>query len=429
MNSAVDIAVDAAAGVVRVGAQQWPFDLDLHAGAAALWVSGQRISVRPLLWREKVMLARFAHLGPRFVQQHFLRLALGGRPLPRTGKDEAENKAANDAANDALDEAVTAALVALAQWIDSPDASRPRVPLDPVALGRVALAVCRGTGLRPADLDTRPAAEVELLWQAVTQAEPGQQAGPAAHAAPAAAEDDGQVRILIVPDPAPVQPHRPTGADDPGGAQQPVSPPHAPEPAAHRAPASPMDSETGEAVEPPRRGPEAPPVSSVPLSTPLAPSRKTDAQTDAPQAQPSPSARRSSKSQSGNGQPVKSRATPFRLFYPTPDARGPGAAAALMPNAGTVQAQAYPVHPARLAPLSMPEPAAVRAAPRPAVSGRAALPQGELSTPMAAHTQPPAYLAEKDAADAAAFDWERLLEELSERLAQAAAELGIDLEG
>jgi hypothetical protein len=130
-----------------------------------------------------------------------------------------------------LGPAERAALVALARWLNgvqTPDA------IDPDVLSQVAASARRHTGLSPAELDDRPAREVESLAAGgptvTARSAPGAAIGPeaalaparttAAPAAPTAlpepalAADDGVTRVVILPDP-PRQPGAPEAPDAP----------------------------------------------------------------------------------------------------------------------------------------------------------------------------------------------------------------------
>ena len=128
--------VDVEASVVRVADQSWPFELDPASGDARLLLTDARggagaFWLRPLHWREKITLARFVHLGPAFLSRQLLRLtARGDGPLPD-------------------DPARAAALSALAAWINDPMGDGVSLPLDPLALARAVLGVCRGERAQP----------------------------------------------------------------------------------------------------------------------------------------------------------------------------------------------------------------------------------------------------------------------------------------
>ena len=106
------IEIDDSGGAVLVGPERrWPFEIDLGSGAAVLrgaGTNGALLRVRPLRWGEKVALARFAALGPRFVAHAVAGACAPVRPA--AGPD---------------DEAVAA----LIDWLELPDeggaATRP----------------------------------------------------------------------------------------------------------------------------------------------------------------------------------------------------------------------------------------------------------------------------------------------------------------
>ena len=165
------VHVDAASGMLCVGDERRPVTLDLGAGTAAVALDDGPVTVRALRWHEKIMLARYVALGPRFVEAQFLRACAGtdggpARPL----------------------------LLAVARWLNAPT-DGDALPFDVRQLARATLAVCGAMGLRPADLDARPAFEVELLWQIVR--------GDAlpAEIADGDRADDAWTRIVVVPDP------------------------------------------------------------------------------------------------------------------------------------------------------------------------------------------------------------------------------------
>jgi hypothetical protein len=179
-----DVRVEAATRRVVAGEHVWSFELDCRSGGATVVLDGSPVRVRPLHWREKVVLARFAGLGSELVEEQFLRLALA-QDEPPTG-------------------AARAALVALALWLNAPDAEA--LPLQPTLLASVTLDVCSAIGLAPADLDDRDALEVESLWRAAADSRltaarhadsPSDGAQAGAHV-----EAGNTTRIVIVPDPA-----------------------------------------------------------------------------------------------------------------------------------------------------------------------------------------------------------------------------------
>jgi hypothetical protein len=206
--SPLDVRVDAAALTVHSGGRVWPFEVDLDTGAAVVDVDGVRRTLRPLRWREKLTLARCAGERPDLVDAALVEGRLTGSPLP-----------------DVADPVARAALAAVARWVNGfdPSAARTAVPLNLAALARVAVAAVRHTGLRPGELDDRPAIEVELL-AAVDRAEvdekggEGQlESGPDAQPGASSGEDlfvgarDGVTRIVVVPDPGPALERPPSG--------------------------------------------------------------------------------------------------------------------------------------------------------------------------------------------------------------------------
>jgi hypothetical protein len=160
-----DTRVDARAGRVSAGAGSWPFALDCRTGGATMELGGAEIEVRPLRWREKVRLARFAILGLPFLDEQVLRLALPAESATPEG-DERE------------------AALALALWLNDPGDADP-LPLQAPLLATATLEVCAAMGVAPSALDDRDAVEVEALWRAVAEHAAGP--GPAALPGPAAA--------------------------------------------------------------------------------------------------------------------------------------------------------------------------------------------------------------------------------------------------
>jgi hypothetical protein len=140
----VEAHVDASSACVRLSDESWPFELDCADASTVLELGGRSLRIRPLRWREKLALARFAHLGATRVKEQHVRLALGGAPPPSA-------------------EAERAVVAALAAWVDAP--REEAVPLETGVLAGVTFDVCRAMGLTPADLDGRDAYEVEALWR------------------------------------------------------------------------------------------------------------------------------------------------------------------------------------------------------------------------------------------------------------------------
>ena len=73
------LLVDAAAGAVVDGERRWPLRLDCRTGAAVVTFGDRELAIAPLQWRHKQRLARWAHLGPDFVDEP------ARRPRPRPG--------------------------------------------------------------------------------------------------------------------------------------------------------------------------------------------------------------------------------------------------------------------------------------------------------------------------------------------------------
>ena len=166
--------VDAKNAVVRDGDAAWPFDIDCRDGVARIALDDNLYVVRPLAWREKRNLARFAHLGEHFLQTQFLRVSLndGGKNLSTTEESRS-------------------VLSALARWINAPDGDFG-LPLDQQLLASVTLDICRSLQLGPDMFNTLDASEVELLWQATRATQPlPPDATPTA--------EPGMTRIVVIP--------------------------------------------------------------------------------------------------------------------------------------------------------------------------------------------------------------------------------------
>jgi hypothetical protein len=170
-------------------AQPLAIELDCRDGSMSIDVDGRRLVARPLVWREKTNLARFAHLGEAFVSRQLVRLALGAQ------------------ADEVVGEQARAALAAIARWLYAPEGAASALPLEQQFLANATLTVCQALRLGPADLDARPASEVEALWRiaAENQSAPRSPSADRAGAEPLAhveaQQEDGMTRIEIVPDP------------------------------------------------------------------------------------------------------------------------------------------------------------------------------------------------------------------------------------
>jgi hypothetical protein len=154
---------------VSVDAQSWKFELDSRHGTASVQLGGQRFTLRVQSWREKRILARFAHLGEAFLEDQFLRLCLSAGEAPPQAGPERE------------------ALIALARWLNAPGGT-PGLPLDQHLLANVTLQICQAIHTAPQTFDGLDAADVELFWQAV-------RAGT-----PVVAESQAANRILVMAD-------------------------------------------------------------------------------------------------------------------------------------------------------------------------------------------------------------------------------------
>src|SRR5436190_23680013 len=139
----------------------WPFALDCRDDVATIELGGLTYRLRPLRWREKRNLARYVGLGEEFVERQLVRACLdGATPLPADGRERE-------------------VLAGLARWLSAPADAGAALPLDPVLLARVGLAVARQCGLGSTALDTESADVVESLWRrqpaapAVARPEPG----------------------------------------------------------------------------------------------------------------------------------------------------------------------------------------------------------------------------------------------------------------
>ena len=154
---------------VSVDARTWRFVLDVGRGTACVELDGARFTLRAQSWQQKRMLARFAHLGERFLEDQFLRSCLvDDEPPPADG-------------------VAREALVALARWINAPE-GKFGLPLDQQLLACVTLQVCRALGSTPQAFAGVDATDVEMLWQAARMDAPGTE------------EAGTQNRIVVIPD-------------------------------------------------------------------------------------------------------------------------------------------------------------------------------------------------------------------------------------
>jgi hypothetical protein len=187
MTARVDVSRrEVAAGERRVG-----FRLDCRADTAAVRLGGTDFVVRPLRWREKVTLARFAELGPELLREELIHICTVGSVPDDLPAEDAE------------------VLWTLAAWMSEPPSSSP-VPLDSRSVAGVTLRLCKAMGLRPADFDDRSAPEVEAMWEALGGGTPATDSEP-----PQETSSPTSTKILIVPDPEGERASRPPAAGRP----------------------------------------------------------------------------------------------------------------------------------------------------------------------------------------------------------------------
>ncbi|MDB6062022.1 MAG: hypothetical protein JWM78_2125 [Verrucomicrobiaceae bacterium] len=182
--------VDANNCSVRDGDNAWPFAIDCHDGSVRIVLDNSSYQLHPLAWREKRNLARFAHLGEQFLQTQFLRTSLGASLEKSVDTRASTNKAAELPASAEH----RAALSVLARWLNAPDGNFG-LPLDQQLLASVTLDICRNMQLAPTAFDTLAASDVEILWQATRANAPA----PTQNAQPIAPVS-GKTRIVVLPD-------------------------------------------------------------------------------------------------------------------------------------------------------------------------------------------------------------------------------------
>lgn len=148
------VALNPSTGALELSdasATVWPVDFDASSGSLQVSLDGLTIRARPLLWREKRVLARYAAYGEKFLQRQLLNTCCG--------------HVAAAAAPEACQ--------ALAEWINFPTTSPSScLPFAPEALARATAVLCRTTGWQPVELDALDALEVESLWQATAAEQP-----------------------------------------------------------------------------------------------------------------------------------------------------------------------------------------------------------------------------------------------------------------
>ncbi|HPP45969.1 MAG TPA: hypothetical protein PLF25_00520, partial [Accumulibacter sp.] len=148
------VALNPSTGALELrdaSATVWPVDFDAGSGRLQVRLDGLTISARPLLWREKRVLARYAAYGEKFLQRQLLAACCG--PVAAAAAPET--------------------CQALAEWVNFPTTdSSSYLPFTPEALTRATAVLCRTTGWRPAELDALDALEVESLWRATAAEQP-----------------------------------------------------------------------------------------------------------------------------------------------------------------------------------------------------------------------------------------------------------------
>jgi hypothetical protein len=405
-------------------------EIDLRTGRAAMEFGGRRFLVGTIQWDELGALARFAHLGPPFVRRELVRLAVheeGGPPA------------------EAAEEEI---LAAVAMWLATAGREAP-LDLDPANIAAATRDVCRSLRIAPAELDGRPAPDVAALWRSCAPVDEGPAADTAGRVAeePAAAEEpagagdeDGYTRILVVPDEEPPGPVDPEDGTEPrtGGPEDASTPPDQIAAAASSpvtAEASPRVSETAPAARRPRHGEDAWPQEQGRMPRPgglrfrIVPPSSRPEPGASPSAAPFPA-----------GPPSGADNTASRRSLVTEARPGPGAetvTTAAPPGRPVLAAtprrtSRLPVVGAAASPLredSVLRPSTVRFTQDehglPIASGAAEM---RPSRNAAALQGSPSWTGLE--LDLPGLDgWETLFDGLAERLEEAAAQLGIDLEG
>lgn len=139
--------VDAHGLRIIAGGRAWPFEVDCRIDCARIELNGISYQVRPLSWRDKHVLSRFAAAGEAFLRREFVRLSLVEPATLPAGEDD------------------LALLFELARWHNSPD-GREMLPFDSVTLSLVTMKLCQNMRLAPEHFDQRNASEIESLWRA-----------------------------------------------------------------------------------------------------------------------------------------------------------------------------------------------------------------------------------------------------------------------
>jgi hypothetical protein len=189
--------IDETGCFVEIDGERWPFEVNLATGEVDLIVDGRPHAVRPLTWREKRTLARYAAAGPTLIDAALVRHRLSGSV-----------RGADDAAS-AVPGREQRAVAALARWVNGLSPGGTARQLDPVALQAVHVQVLHATGLPAAELEAMAALDVEVMASVADRPESGPTSYPTSDrspgdgSAPPPSEDDpGLTRIVFLPDPS-----------------------------------------------------------------------------------------------------------------------------------------------------------------------------------------------------------------------------------
>lgn len=178
----MEVSIDISSRAVRLGDRAARFRLDARLPGARVEIEGEEYAVRTLRWREKRWLARFAPLGPQWIEEQFVAACLA----------EGEPPADPDSRR---------MLAALAQWLNDPEGSQDPLPLKPEALAQVTLDLCRMTGLSPEAFDEQAASEVEAMWSAGARAWQSTAQEDSGSVRRGSSQTQHATRIDVVPDP------------------------------------------------------------------------------------------------------------------------------------------------------------------------------------------------------------------------------------
>lgn len=419
------VALNPSTGALELrdaSATVWPVDFDAGSGRLQVRLDGLTISARPLLWREKRVLARYAAYGEKFLQRQLLAACCG--PVAAAAAPET--------------------CQALAEWVNFPTTdSSSYLPFTPEALTRATAVLCRTTGWRPAELDALDALEVESLWRATAAEQPvtpsvaetnSERAVEAANVAnphvPSFAASSEMNTIRIVADPPPAAAADPDALISiPPVVMAPTAAASAEAPSAPAvAPASPIFSASNAAQSPDMTGHQAirqratrrslaahlravePGTTTLSAATP-----STAPQSDAPADSPATA-------------PMTFAAGPEWNVVPAAGAARRSAAEAPAIAETAVSRRIAPLAAVALAPVdAFVTPTATIVDFAPGSSAPDALPD-EPAVALVAAQSPRPVAATAVRPIAAAFDVDELIDTFSERLQQAAFESGVDVE-